>query len=147
MSCWTKLAVVGVILIGTPFDAAETIPLAGQWRFEIAGADQRPFAHELAGRVRLPGTMDEAGLGPKDTKPPTLASPYRLYDYAGPAWCQRDIDIPPAWAGKRITLLLERFRWVTTVWLDDRCLGMTGGCDDGSHRDREQNEGRMGAAV
>ena len=36
MSCWTKLAVVGVILIGTPLDAAETIPLAGQWRFEFA---------------------------------------------------------------------------------------------------------------
>ena len=67
--------------------------------------------------------MDDAGLGPKNTKPPTLAGPYRLYDYAGPAWYQRDIEIPAAWQGKRVTLFLERCRWVTTVWLDDQCIG------------------------
>ena len=45
--------------------------------------------------------MDDAGLGPKNTKPPTLEGLYRLYDYAGPAWYQRDIEIPSAWQGKR----------------------------------------------
>ena len=54
---------------------------------------------------------------------PTLAGPYRLYDYAGPAWYQRDIEIPAAWQGKRVTLFLERCRWVTTVWLDDKRIG------------------------
>ena len=67
--------------------------------------------------------MDDAGLGPKNTKPPTLAGPYRLYDYAGPAWYQREIEIPAAWRGQRVTLFLERCRWVTSVWLDDRCVG------------------------
>jgi len=67
--------------------------------------------------------MDDAGLGPKNTKPPTLAGPYRLYDYAGPAWYQREIEIPAAWAGKRVSLFLERCRWVTSVWLDDRFIG------------------------
>ena len=67
--------------------------------------------------------MDDAGLGPKNTKPPTLDGPYRLYDYAGPAWYQRDIEIPAAWQGKRVTLFLERCRWVTTVWLDDKRIG------------------------
>ena len=55
---------------------------------------------DLTGKIRLPGTIDDAGLGPKNTKPPTLEGPYRLYDYAGPAWYQRDIDIPASWQGK-----------------------------------------------
>jgi len=103
--------------------APARISLAGDWRFEIAGADAKAFARELPGKIRLPGTIDDAGLGPKNTKPPTLAGPYRLYDYAGPAWYQRDIEIPATWEGQRVTLFLERCRWVTTVWLDDKLIG------------------------
>jgi hypothetical protein len=101
----------------------DTIPLSGEWRFEVAGTNELAYARQLPGKVRLPGTMDDAGLGPKNTKQPTLEGPYRLYDYAGPAWYQRDIDIPAAWQGKRVTLFLERCRWVTTVWLDDMRVG------------------------
>ena len=72
----------------------DTISLAGQWRFEIAGAKEAAYARELPGTIRLPGTIDDAGLGPKSTKLPTLAGPYRLYDYAGPAWYQRNVEIP-----------------------------------------------------
>jgi Glycosyl hydrolases family 2, sugar binding domain/Glycosyl hydrolases family 2 len=99
--------------------------LAGDWRFEIAGGNSPFYARELPGRtmIRLPGTMDDAGLGPRNTKSPTLDGPYRLYDYVGPAWYQRDINIPAAWQGKRATLFLERCRWVTRVWLDDRYIG------------------------
>ncbi len=105
------------------------ITLAGQWRVRIdegkVGVTERWHASELAGgqALPLPGTIDDAGLGPKNTKPPTLEGPYRLYDYAGPVWYQREIEIPAAWRGQRVTLFLERCRWVTTVWLDDRCLG------------------------
>ena len=105
--------------------AAQTIPLAGTWRFEVAGANSPAYAGDLPGNtcIHLPGTIDDAGLGPRNTNPPTLAGPYRLYDYAGPAWYQRDIEIPAAWQGRRVTLFLERCRWTTTVWLDDRCFG------------------------
>jgi len=103
--------------------SGNTIPLAGEWQFEVAGTNEPAYARQLTGKIKLPGTMDDAGLGPKNTKPPTLAGPYRLYDYAGPAWYQRDIEIPAAWQGKRLTLFLERCRWVTTVWLDDQRVG------------------------
>lgn len=43
--------------------------------------------------------------------------------YVGASWVQRDIDIPHAWAGKRITLTLERAHWQTQVWLDGNALG------------------------
>src|SRR5438552_776193 len=105
-------------LLALPVVADEQIiSLAGQWQFGLKGANA------LTGHIQLPGTMDDAGLGPKNTKPPTLEGPYRTYDYAGPAWYQREIEIPAAWAGKRVTLLLERCRWVTTVWLDDKRIG------------------------
>ena len=109
--------------------AAEPVSLAGEWRFKIdeqkVGATEKWFGGALAGetKIKLPGTMDDAGLGPKNTKPPTLEGPYRVYDYAGPAWYQRDIEIPAKWQGQRVTLFLERCRWVTSVWLDDKFIG------------------------
>ena len=110
-------------------EGAVTQSLAGPWRFQIdeqrTGMAEQWFAGELTGeqRIKLPGTMDDAGLGPKNTKPATLDGPYRLYDYAGPAWYQRQIEIPAAWHGRGLRLFLERCRWVTSVWLDDRYIG------------------------
>ncbi len=123
---------MGLILaavIVTPAVARETRSLAGSWRFRLdaqnTGLSEKWYAAPLVGdtTIKLPGTMDDAGLGPKNTKSPTLAGPYRLYDYAGLAWYQRDIEIPSGWSAKRVTLFLERCRWVTSVWLDDRLIG------------------------
>ena len=33
-----------------------------------------------------------------------MKGPDRLYDYAGPVWYQRYIDIPASWRGQRVTL-------------------------------------------
>ena len=120
------LVMVCLVMSGVAF-AGETVSLAGNWRFVIdqgkVGVTQEWFKRDLAGSIKLPGTIDDAGLGPKNTKPPTLAGPYRLCDYAGPAWYQRDVEIPVTWTGKHVTLFLERCRWVTTVWLDDKQIG------------------------
>jgi beta-galactosidase/beta-glucuronidase len=43
--------------------------------------------------------------------------------YVGLAWYQRDIQIPGAWNGKRVTVYLERCHWKTSLWLDGRSLG------------------------
>lgn len=99
------------------------ISLAGEWRFEITDLNDHAFAHVLPGKIFLPGTIDEAGLGPKNTSNCTLEGPYRKFDYAGPAYYQRDIEVPDAWVGKRVTLFLERCRWTTKVWIDDKYIG------------------------
>ncbi len=43
--------------------------------------------------------------------------------YLGPAWFQREVEIPPTWAGRRVTLFLERPHWETRLWLDGAYVG------------------------
>jgi hypothetical protein len=50
-----------------------------------------------------------------------LSQPLR--HYLGVAWYQRDVDVPAAWQDKRVYLFLERPRWETTVWVDDKKIG------------------------
>jgi hypothetical protein len=101
--------------------------LAGQWRFALdpnkEGLEKQFFNRELPERISLPGSTDEAKLGTPNRDRPTLDGLYRLYLYEGPAWYQRDIQIPGAWQGKQVSLLLERTHWVTTVWVDDKLVG------------------------
>jgi beta-galactosidase/beta-glucuronidase len=98
--------------------------LAGSWRFQIAGADAGLFRSDLPDttRIPLPGTMDDAARAEKHQAAhiggaiPSL----RLRRAGG---SQREIEIPAGWAGQRVELFLERCRWVTTVWLDDKLIG------------------------
>lgn len=115
-----------------------------------AGVKERWFARDLADRIRLPGSLQEQGYGDEisattpwvlslydrhwylraeykayaqsgKVRVPFLAQPPR--HYLGPAWYQRDIEIPAVWAGKRIVLFLERPHWETTVWIDGDQVG------------------------
>jgi hypothetical protein len=107
--------------------STRVVSLAGEWRFELdpsrVGAGEQFFIQNLPGRISLPGSTDEAKLGTPNPNKPTLDGLYRLYLYEGPAWYQRDIEIPVAWEGKQVFLFLERTHWVTTVWVDDRYIG------------------------
>ncbi|RYX80369.1 glycoside hydrolase family 2 [bacterium] len=102
----------------------KSISLAGNWQFGLPTRNNASvLPRDLTQTIRLPGTMDDAGLGPKNERKPDLSGPYRLYDYAGPAWYRRDIDIPTNWSGKEVSLFLERCRWVTTAYLDGNKIG------------------------
>src|ERR1039457_1211333 len=117
------------------------------------GSKETWFANDLAAttRISLPGILQTQGYGdditaetqfiaalPRDmawyklpqyaayTKPGHVEVPYLsqpVKHYLGVAWYQRDIDIPAAWRNKRAGLTLERTRWVTTVYLDDKEMG------------------------
>ena len=105
-----------------------TVDLAGTWRFRLdpkhVGLEEKWFATRLPGEIRLPGTTDEAKLGLPNPAKPSLDGLYRPNIYAGPAWYQRDIEIPAEWKGKHVQLLLERVHWETRVWLDGREIGV-----------------------
>lgn len=134
--------------------AAETLPLAGAWRFELDQADvgrnESWFTKTLPDQIQLPGILESQGYGDDisirtpwvlslydhfwylradyaaytnagHVKVPFLCQPPR--HYVGAAWYQRDLEIPPGWQGRRLTLFLERPHWKSTVWLDDQEIG------------------------
>lgn len=103
----------------------KVISLAGTWRFRLdpgdVGVSEKWFTSELEDTVKLPGTTDTNKKGEfKDEKAVDRLS--RVWYWKGPAWYQRDVDIPADWQGKRVILFLERTK-NTRVWVDDRDCG------------------------
>jgi len=108
------------------------------------------FQRELAQTITLPGILQAQGYGneistntpwvlslydklwfqredykthttPGRVRVPFVSQPTR--HYLGAAWYQRDIEIPKEWAGRHVVLFLERTRWETRAWLDDKLIG------------------------
>ena len=111
---------------GSP--ANENLSLAGTWRFALdrrdVGVTERWFDRNLSGKVELPGSLPEQGIGdPISTNTPWTggivdrswftAPEYAQYRqpgnvkvpfwlqpetyYAGVAWYQRDVEVPADW--------------------------------------------------
>lgn len=105
--------------------ATETIPLAGEWEFAADSApEEGRAAGPLPGRIRLPGTTDEAGVGglQADTGK-NLGVLVRKHDFLGVAWYSREIVIPPAETDSTWTLTLERVIWQSRVFVDGKEAG------------------------
>ena len=105
----------------------EPVSLAGKWRFSLdekdAGVREKWFARSLPEATELPGSCEQFGFGTPAAEP-TVGRLTRAVRYEGKAWYQRDIEIPQAWRGKRVELLLERCHWESNVWVDDKPFGM-----------------------
>ncbi len=109
----------------------DVLSLAGVWRFRLdpkdIGHTENWIGADFADEVRLPGSTDENHVGaptPTDVSG-REAMQYltRRYKYVGPAWYQREVEIPAAWKGKRVVLFLERCHWETQVWVDGTPMG------------------------
>jgi hypothetical protein len=117
---------------------------------EKVGLEQKWFQEQLPEKITLPGSTIENGFGfdinldtkwtgfvrdanwhkdplyskyadPEDFKFPFWLQPVK--SYVGAAWYQKSIRIPDSWAGKDISLHLERCHWYTTLWLDEKLIG------------------------
>lgn len=121
-------------------DAADR-GLAGRW-FDRPLAEALPFqlpGSLAAQRIGDDVTADTAWTGtifdrsfhdspdyaryrePGRVKIPFFLQPDKVF--TGPAWYEREFDLPAAWLGRHITLSLERPHGRTTVWLDGQELG------------------------
>lgn len=116
------------------------------------GVADQWFGRDLKDRIRLPGILQGHGYGdeirtdtpwvlglggewwklqpeelrdafskPGAVEVPFLSQPKR--HYLGAAWYQREIRIPDDWKNRRVSLFLERPRWESSVWIDDRSVG------------------------
>ena len=118
------------LVISSKVDAGSVLPavsVAGNWSFALDPADtgvsEKWFAaHTFTDTIALPGTTDLAGKGPLTvgSAPGHLT---RVHQFYGPAWYQRPIDVPPAWAGRHLQLELERVIWESRAWVDGKPAG------------------------
>jgi len=116
----------------TALSSAGTLSLAGDWRLAFDPADKR-LASDPAGwtfddTVRLPGSTAGQRKGPEMTMElrldkETMNRLRERHPYVGPAWYQREVEIPADWEGKDIRLTLERVLWESRVWVDGKPVG------------------------
>ncbi|MET9730156.1 carbohydrate-binding protein [Streptomyces sp. NPDC006458] len=119
----TAPAVPGIT--GAPAEApeygdvmGESLSLAGRWDFKQGAYAAGDASRQLGDSVILPGTMNSNKKGtPAPAESATLDRLTSLYGYVGPALYQRTFTVPSSWAGRRITLLLERTK-ATRVWIN-----------------------------
>jgi hypothetical protein len=115
------------------------------------GIEQQWYNHKLTDQITLPGSMTTNGKGnditvktpwtggivdsswfkkpeyAKYRQPGNIKVPFWLQPvkyYKGAAWYQKMVDIPASWNGKYIELFIERSHWETTLWVDNKQIGM-----------------------
>jgi hypothetical protein len=127
----TRLLIAAALLlmcISSSGNAGTSISLAGHWQFALdpkdVGVTEQWFGKSLSDTVSLPGSTDQNKQGAFNDRKPDMQRLSRLYEYTGPAWYERQIDIPKTWKDQRVTLFLERCHWETQVWLDGKPCGM-----------------------
>ncbi len=130
-----RRAVAGFFMAGLALTsgvmAADAIPLPEHPRPDF----QRPDWQNLNGVWRF--RFDEADAGVKEkwfdgnvVFPDTIMVPFpwgsplsQVPDKATIGWYQRLIQMPPAWNGKRVFLVIGACDWETEAWLDGKSLG------------------------
>ncbi len=116
---------LSALLTSAAFANENTIPLAGEWRFQLDAANKgiagKWFHRKLDDTVQLTGTTDENHKGVLNNES-AMDRLSRVWIWKGPAWYQREVTIPESWSGKRITLFLERTK-NSRVWVDEKFCG------------------------
>ena len=103
-----------VSLTSAGFAASQSndrLDLSGEWRLALdagdTGLSAGPSTWRLDDVISLPNTLTLAGKGEVLKSEPrlnkeTLANLHQRFSHGGPAWYQRDLDVPSGWAGKDI---------------------------------------------
>lgn len=137
---------------GAEAPARDSLSLAGPWKLRLDADDEGKAAGWTANplatqdQIQLPSTTDLAGFGfLLDTNTMQYAAPYptttifpgvkepskadergflvRRHLFVGPAWYEREVQVPESWRERWVTLRLERAMWLTEVWLDGQPVG------------------------
>lgn len=109
------------------------INLAGKWAVALDSAQVAstalPGIAAFTQAALLPGTLDDAGIGyPPEVYTDTMNKAvmrnlWRKKRFIGTAWYRREIQVPQGLQHKKVTLLLERVIWKTTVYIDGKEIG------------------------
>ncbi len=120
-----KLPPIYLCLLSAPLALvaqSPTLDLAGTWEVSLVDPASAPARWQP---IRLPGTLDDAGIGEPLALEPELTLPVltrlqRKVTHVGPAWYRCTVEIPADWKGRTIVLELERVLWESRVFIDGR---------------------------
>ena len=73
------------------------------------------YAPAANGKIRVPGIWDNQGYGTETDKV--------HHSFVGKGWYKRQVEIPQAWAGRRVFLVITGVSRYAKVWIDDQFLG------------------------
>ena len=150
MKCLYLSALVSIGVLSASPQPIETLDLAGEWKFALDAEDygikETPDRWQFPDVIQLPGMVTAQGFGDEPSfetnwtgetwrypdmfvewqAPDNFKFPFFLQPplhFLGPAWYQRDIEVPDDWKGHPVDLFLERVHWQSTVWFDGRKVG------------------------
>lgn len=108
---YTDLSVESVNLPGSMAEnnKGDAVTLKTDWTGDIV--DRSYFTDKKYEKFRQPGNL----------KIPYWLKPVKYYK--GPAWYQKEVEIPKEWKGKHIVLFLERCHWESTVYVNENKMG------------------------
>ena len=123
----------------TLFESRDVLSLAGEWRFALVPTNAVAATLVADDVIALPGTTDEArkgdgrigGTAVERTPPQRVGADMtrqltmhasRRHPFVGVAVYEREVLLPDAWRGSRVSLVLERTKLVRAS-LDGRSLG------------------------
>ncbi len=129
------MGLIGLVLLFASCAVTEKeqiILLNGEWMLHLAPeskpASIDPLSLNYDLMIKLPGTLDDAGIGNSNNVEVKLEREIMLHlhrkvSYTGPAYYKRTVNIPQKWNDKNITLKLERVLWESVVWVNGRKVG------------------------
>lgn len=112
-----KLILLTLLLLCAPMSKAQSINLVGEWHARLSDAQEQI--------VRLPGTLDMAGVGKPNTLKAAMEKPQllrltRKVNYIGPCTYVREIAIPRNMSGQPLRLAMERVLWKSSLKIDGK---------------------------
>lgn len=109
------------------------LDLSGSWYYETDEADrglaEGYFNRKLKGEgFCLPGSACENGVGRRQEyfdsfSKEAIRAPRERYEYIGPLWLQREVEVPEETEGKAITFFMERVNVASELWIDGEKIG------------------------
>jgi hypothetical protein len=129
-----NVLVIVLVAVFTGCSSSVTeLSLKGNWVVKLdslnVGIDEAWAEKTIEGtQIQLPGTLDDAELGTKNTQEPAMDNSVlwgltRKHQYIGVAWYQKEIVVPNKWKDKKLELELERIIWESQLYVDGKIIG------------------------
>ncbi|MEY4490149.1 MAG: Beta-galactosidase [Verrucomicrobiota bacterium] len=127
------IKMTGLVMTLCGYASSAPADLSGQWKLMLdqgdGGVTASPACLNFTDSIHLPNTLTLAGKGQPLALAPelgkaSLVNLHQRFSFVGPAWYQRDIEVPGDWSDRDVQLELERVLWESRLWVNGTEAGM-----------------------